>query len=368
MNNPDPKLVEEFVKELNIVLNRFGLTAEYLSKEWDGLDDGIVIKDSSGEHVKYDELVDQFKIINSSPDDDMGYADDLAMIACLIEDYIVQNSVVLGTAAVLPNDKIEEASKLIFDTRDQLHNKIIEKIKGYTDIETFIYNIIPRNGLKLDDAEKLEFANSLNVIFSTDVIDHKECDDVLARSEFLALLAGSGNKSLALFSNVEFNSMAKKMEKWGLDASNHWEKTMIEGLIKVDKDLLEQKKLMQENASKLSIQFDKASNADPISSMDETVKNSSSLSKEDLLEERACNEALEQLKRINVDVSDDMYDPLLEVLTSRRLDALKLEQRQEEKRDSIIKAREAQIDAVFKDVKDFAKNVVNKVEEKFELK
>ena len=240
-----------------------------------------------------------------------------------------------------------------------LTDKIFQGFESYTDIETFIYSVVPENGIYLDDSIREEVTGSFEFVVPPEEMTQITSNDVLSRSEFLGVLASWGNKDHEPVSEVDFNAMAKKMKKWGLDPSESWDKRMIEGLVKIDKRFSEQKTQIHANQSKLNKQFAQAITPEPIVKDAQTNENSSLPAKEGTIKEKAVKAAIKKMEKYEYDPSEK---GILTLFTKEEEEKLKKEQ----KRGRIIEARQAKVDAFFNKAAGFVKDKFNEMFEKMD--
>lgn len=162
---------------------------------------------------------------------------------------------------------------------DRFLERINIAYKNYETMESFICEAIPEDGFIFKDQEQLR--SLLNHYLPEQEADEAALDSKLSRAEFIGLTAGVGNKDRSHFqiTNNELNLMGDKMEKWGLDVSNPWEKRMLKGLAKVHKHVISIKELENENKTEMRQQFNSAKNPeskvnqnDQKLSTDQTVK------------------------------------------------------------------------------------------------
>ncbi|PTX58571.1 hypothetical protein C8N46_11362 [Kordia periserrulae] len=124
-----------------------------------------------------------------------------------------------------------------------LREKMIEYIHSqYKSIEHMVCEVIPENGYKLINPE--QYKKDMMIYFSDKHAQDIVADGRISRAEFLGILAAKSNYyntyyKLAKHQDPEtfkasVKNMALKMEKWGLDISNPYEKEMIEGLTRLN--------------------------------------------------------------------------------------------------------------------------------------
>ena len=146
-----------------------------------------------------------------------------------------------------------------------MSNPILDLVRNYTNVDNFVYGLVPRDGIDLSGLGASTVAGSGEPLEMRDVLQEAlglalpegEVDNVLAdhkfdRGEALGLFASFGNKSDVQVTEAEIGAMTEKMEKWGLDASNPDERSMIVGVAKFDKLMLEKQSVLKVADAKMS--------------------------------------------------------------------------------------------------------------------